>query len=174
MPTTPPPTTAVSTIPASTIPASPMAVPSTAVSTATVPTTVVHRVVGAMLVRDGQILLGHRTAGRAVFPDVWDLAGGHIEPGETAAQAMVRECREELGIEIAPPAEPLDRWQGDTFDLTAFRIVDWAGEVTNCAVDEHDRLAWFTPEDTLRLDLAHERYRRLFAAEAASQLSDLS
>jgi 8-oxo-dGTP diphosphatase len=131
-----------------------------------VPPTTVHRVVGALVVRDGLILLGHRTASRAVFPDVWDLAGGHIEVGESAAQAMVRECREELGIEIAQPTHSLDRWRDDTFDLTAFRVVDWTGEVSNCATEEHDRLAWFTPEATQQLDLAHERYRPLFAAEA--------
>lgn len=148
----------------------PPAVPTTVMPATVMPVKTVHRVVGALLVRDGLILLGHRTASRAVFPDVWDLAGGHIEAGETAAQAMVRECREELGIEIALPTQALDRWQDDTFDLTAFRVVEWKGEVRNCATDEHDRLAWFTPEATVPLDLAHERYRRLFAAERRDAL----
>lgn len=34
------------------------------------------------------------------FPHHWDLFGGHIEDGETPEQAMVREVREELGIEL--------------------------------------------------------------------------
>lgn len=98
-----------------------------------------------MLVREGSILLCHRTATREWFPDVWDLAGGHIESGESPAQAVVRECFEELGIAVAEPGDALDGWRDDDLELTVFRIVDWHGEVTNVAPEEHDRLAWFTP-----------------------------
>ena len=34
------------------------------------------------------------------FPNHWDLIGGHIEEGETPEEALVREVREELGIEL--------------------------------------------------------------------------
>ncbi len=34
------------------------------------------------------------------FPDHWDLIGGHVEDGETPEEALVREVREELGIEL--------------------------------------------------------------------------
>jgi len=146
----------------------PTSPPTIGTPTGGTPTDGVHRVVGAMLVRGGTILLGHRTATRAWFPGVWDLAGGHIEDGESPAQAMVRECREELGIEIAEPVEALDRWQDEDVDLTVFRIADWSGEITNAAPSEHDRLGWFAPGATVGLELADERYRPLFAAEAAA------
>ena len=34
------------------------------------------------------------------FPGYWDLIGGHVEEGETPEEALVREVREELGIEL--------------------------------------------------------------------------
>ena len=53
----------------------------------------------AGLIVEGQrILLGRRSAGRAFYPGVWDVFGGHLEPRETYEQALVRELNEELGI----------------------------------------------------------------------------
>ncbi len=34
------------------------------------------------------------------FPNHWDLIGGHVEEGETPEQALVRETREEIGVEL--------------------------------------------------------------------------
>jgi 8-oxo-dGTP diphosphatase len=34
------------------------------------------------------------------FPDHWDLIGGHIEEGETPEEALVREFKEELGLDL--------------------------------------------------------------------------
>ena len=34
------------------------------------------------------------------FPDHWDLIGGHVEEGETPDEALVREVKEELGLDL--------------------------------------------------------------------------
>ena len=56
-------------------------------------------VVGA-IIRDGdRYLVGQRAANKAQG-GLWEFMGGKIEPGETPEQALARECREELALEI--------------------------------------------------------------------------
>lgn len=50
----------------------------------------------AVLVRDGRVLLVRRVGGPAA--GLWSLPGGHVEPGETAETAALREVREETGL----------------------------------------------------------------------------
>lgn len=52
--------------------------------------------------RAGQILLQRRAAAKASFPGFWDTSvGGHVGAGESYLATALRECSEELGIEIA-------------------------------------------------------------------------
>ncbi|WP_163367739.1 NUDIX domain-containing protein, partial [Klebsiella aerogenes] len=55
--------------------------------------------VGVLLRPDGQFLLTSRPAGK-VYAGHWEFPGGKVEAGETVEQALARELREELGIEI--------------------------------------------------------------------------
>jgi 8-oxo-dGTP diphosphatase len=128
------------------------------------------QVVGAVLRRGDRILLGHRCAGRASFPDVWDLPGGHVEPGEHAAGALARELREELAIEVDPPPAPTKVFSDDALgvDLSVWFVDRWIGEPVNAAPEEHDALAWGRVEDWSRLPLADPRYPELLAAAVDS------
>src|SRR2546429_7543057 len=73
-------------------------------------------VVGA-LIFDAQdrLLIQRRSAQRALFPNCWDIVGGHVEPGETPEQALHREVAEETGwrgarVVTEPPSLT---WRGD-------------------------------------------------------------
>ncbi|MFC3741827.1 NUDIX domain-containing protein [Paractinoplanes deccanensis] len=118
----------------------------------------------AALLWDGnRVLLCHRSPRRRWYPDVWDLPGGHVEPGERPDAALARELREELGIDIAAPAgPPVRRVQGDTFDMRIWLIEAWAGAPVNVAPDEHDAIAWFSRDALGELSLAHDSYLAMF------------
>ena len=90
---------------------------------------------------DGHFLLGRRPPGKP-YAGYWEFPGGKIEPGETAAQALVRELHEELGIE----ADRYTPWITREFvyphahvRLHFFRVSGWHGEIRDI---HHDALAW--------------------------------
>jgi 8-oxo-dGTP diphosphatase len=122
-----------------------------------------HIVTG--LLRDGnRILLCHRSPLRRWYPDVWDLPGGHVEPGEPPGAALARELREELGIGITPPSGPPAREiHGDTFSMQIWLVDRWTGSPVNVAPDEHDAIAWFTEDALGALSLAHHSYPAIFS-----------
>jgi 8-oxo-dGTP diphosphatase len=57
-------------------------------------------VAGLIIGDDGRVLITQRRADQAM-PLQWEFPGGKIEPGESPEQALVRELREELGVEAA-------------------------------------------------------------------------
>ncbi len=120
--------------------------------------------VAAVLRDKTRVLLCHRSPRREYFPDTWDLPGGHVEPGEHAADALVRELREELGIVVPDlPAEPGTVLSDDGFgvDLAVWFIDRWDGEPENTAPEEHDAIEWCTPDQWQHRPLAHPAYLSL-------------
>jgi 8-oxo-dGTP diphosphatase len=53
-----------------------------------------------VIVQDGRVLACERSAPPEVAGR-WEFPGGKVEPGETDAQALARECAEELGVRVA-------------------------------------------------------------------------
>jgi 8-oxo-dGTP diphosphatase len=92
------------------------------------------RVVAGILERDGRILICRR---RADQPHAlkWEFPGGKIEGDETPEAALIRELREELGIEAERPEE-ITRYEfaypGKNPILLIFlRAPSWSGEIEN-------------------------------------------
>jgi 8-oxo-dGTP diphosphatase len=57
-------------------------------------------IVAAVIVQDGRVLACERSAPPEVAGR-WEFPGGKVEAGETDAQALARECAEELGVRVA-------------------------------------------------------------------------
>jgi 8-oxo-dGTP diphosphatase len=123
--------------------------------------------VGAVLQADGRVLMCRRTARRRWRPGAWDLPGGHVEAGETAVDALVRELREELAIGIAPPVEAPWRLVVPEFDMDVWSLGNWEGEVVNAAPREHAEIAWLRPGQIEALGLALPAYGPLIARALA-------
>lgn len=102
-------------------------------------------VVAGVLHRDGRVLIAKRPAHKR-HGGLWEFPGGKIESGEDAHMALVRELREELGIEIAASA-PLVSVRDGHIALHARRVEVFAGEPQAL---EHDQVVWAQPRELLR------------------------
>jgi 8-oxo-dGTP diphosphatase len=120
-----------------------------------------HEIVAGLLVRDGRVLLCHRSAGRRWYPDVWDFPGGHVEGREMPIKALARELEEELGILIQQPGPELMRVVEPEFALSIWLVERWVGDPVNASPSEHDDLGWFDVSEVSGLPLAHSGYLSL-------------
>jgi 8-oxo-dGTP diphosphatase len=126
----------------------------------------IHDCVGALLVRNGRVLLGHRSSDREWLADAWDVFGGHIEAGESALAALQRELVEELGIVPIEP-RPLATIGGpipEPWRLQLYVVTAWQGEPDNRQPEEHAEIRWCAlAEAQARLAAAHPDFPRLLA-----------
>lgn len=105
----------------------------------------VRVVVAAVIERDGLILAARRTEPPALAGR-WEFPGGKVEPGEDDAQALERECREEIGVRIAVGERigPLYTIAGGSMVVRTYRAVIADGAEPE-ALDSHDALVWVRP-----------------------------
>ena len=106
-------------------------------------------VVAALVVEDGKFMICQRPAHKARGL-LWEFVGGKVEPGETKAQALVRECREELGVTVSPGPVymEVDHVYPDiTIHLTLFRAVIAEGRPRRL---EHADIRFIAPADIPR------------------------
>jgi mutator protein MutT len=119
---------------------------------------------GGILISQGKILLGKRKHDR-LYPDIWDIFGGHIEEGETKEETLRRELEEEIGIivkdfEFLETYEDKDPTYGIDYVHHIFLIHLWEGDPENKVPSEHERIAWFSKEETGNLKM-HGEVRRI-------------
>jgi 8-oxo-dGTP diphosphatase len=103
-------------------------------------------VAAAVIIRVGRVLLTRRAEGQHLA-GLWEFPGGKLEDGESPEEALVRECQEECGIEVAV-AEILEvthhRYPEKEVLLLFYRCELRSGEVRHLHVADH---AWVAPAD---------------------------
>lgn len=105
--------------------------------------------------REGRLLLQLRDLHAPVHPGEWGLFGGGVEPGETVAEAALREFEEETGVRLAAVAlrpfarivSPVSRGRLYVFE-TAFEAAPEA-----IRLREGAGFAFVPPAEAMRLDL---------------------
>ena len=103
------------------------------------------RVVAAIIINDGKVFATQR--GYGDWKDWWEFPGGKIEPGESPEEALAREIREELDIEIS-----IDKFYRTVeYDYPKFHLVM---DCFICHIAdgepvllEHEAAKWLSPDE---------------------------
>jgi len=111
-------------------------------------------VVGAVIVRDGLILCAQRGDGSSLA-GMWEFPGGKVEPGETARDALEREIREELMIDVRVGDDVTTTVHeypfGEVTLSTFYCHLQSGDEVT---LTEHAEVRWLEPANLDTLEWA--------------------
>ncbi len=116
--------------------------------------------------RNGKFLIAKRTPDNKIQPGKWEFPGGKIENGETAEDALKREIKEELGIEIEIMKKLITvdvAHSGNEYKLICFLARHTSGEAKNLQCADHK---WIMPEEHNNYDFV--RGDRLLAKKLLS------
>ena len=103
-------------------------------------------VVAALIWDKDKFMICQRPADKARAL-LWEFVGGKVEPGETKAQTLIRECREELAITLSVGDVFMDvihKYPDITVHLTLFNATIAEGVPKKL---EHNDIRWITPEE---------------------------
>lgn len=100
----------------------------------------------ALVDADGRVLLARRPEGKAMA-GLWEFPGGKLGPGETPERALIRELREELGVDVegsclAPLAFASHGYDGFHLLMPLYVCRVWRGAVTP---REGQKFRWVRP-----------------------------
>lgn len=106
----------------------------------------ITEVVAALIWDNGKFMICRRPKNKARGL-LWEFVGGKVEPGESKAQALIRECREELAVTLSVGDVFMDvihEYPDITVHLTLFNAQIAQGVVQML---EHFDIRWITPDE---------------------------
>jgi 8-oxo-dGTP pyrophosphatase MutT (NUDIX family) len=117
-----------------------------------------RQVVGAVVVDNGRAFVIRRSPDRLLFPGCWDVPGGHVEPGETRAEALARELEEETGWKLARIVAELGEhhWEGKdgVARVEVEYLVSVQGDLSKpgLELDKNPEHKWVGPSELVQLE----------------------
>lgn len=102
----------------------------------------------ALIDTDGRVLIAKRAQGKSMA-GLWEFPGGKLEPGERPEEALIRELREELGVDVtkaclAPYVFASHGYETFHLLMPLYVCRKWSG-TPQCL--DHEALAWVRPRD---------------------------
>lgn len=113
-----------------------------------------YRVIHAFIVNDeGKIWVPRRSATKKLYPNGLDYSiGGHVESGETYKEALIKEAREEVGMDLnVIPYKEIARFTPHTHAVHCFQHVYEirANEVPHYNQDDFSGFEWLAPQEII-------------------------
>lgn len=96
-----------------------------------------------ILEENGLFLIAQRSRDDEHYPLHWEFPGGKIRPDETGEECIVRELKEELGIDVEV-IETYGEYFEDELGGFYYKVRRVSGEIT---LNEHEEVKWVKPDD---------------------------
>lgn len=102
----------------------------------------------ALFDKDGRVLIAERPAGKSMA-GLWEFPGGKVEPGELPEAALIRECKEELGIDVTASCLAAFTFASHSYErfhllMPLYVCRKWEGAVIP---QEGQQLKWVFPKE---------------------------
>ncbi|GAU84897.1 nudix hydrolase family protein [Bosea sp. BIWAKO-01] len=105
---------------------------------------------------ESKVLLGLRASWKRAWADHWDAIGGRVEAGESLQEALLRECREEVGLHperyqlVLSEPERFPERNGEALHHI-YVVHAWEGGEAANLCDEHVEIRWFALDEMAAL-----------------------